>query len=305
MEDDRDGDHALVGPQRVDAKLRLAETLDGRRPDEIVLLDRRGRFVSRRSFRRRIWAIWAIALGLLVEGVVTQGLTSVIFPFSVVGTFLVLSRPRFKKHAQLRRARNLALAWRDEEARAELLAIASPGGAIRIEVERMLAAIDGRRGDFAAALDHIDRAIEELKRRKQTKQATYWICLGMRFDILVELDVDRAAAALPELAQLPATAYFRSVHHYAALAIAFHRDDPRALPDDLTLHDWARTALATNGSACRLALLAWAFDRRGDREMSEHLLEQVPAHLHVPFDRVAPGSPKLHRWVTSQPKWKG
>ena len=76
-----------------------------------------------------------------------------------------------------------------------------------------------------------------------------------------------------------------------------HTRWPDELPDDLELHDWARSALGDNAGGGRLGLLAWAFDRRGDQDMSALLLGEVESHLPVPLARLAPMVPRLHAWL--------
>jgi len=78
------------------------------------------------------------------------------------------------------------------------------------------------------------------------------------------------------------------------IAIAFAAKKPHELPDDETMHEIARVALGFHHSASVLVLLAWAFTQRGDREMANHLLEQVEERSD--FSYLASAYPSLAQW---------
>src|SRR5262249_53172065 len=79
------------------------------------------------------------------------------------------------------------------------------------------------------------------------------------------------------------------------LAIAFAADAPGELPDDETLHGWARAALLRSRFGETLISLAWAFHRRGDEEMARHLLDEAPSRIGRPSLHIT--SPRLHEWA--------
>ena len=79
--------------------------------------------------------------------------------------------------------------------------------------------------------------------------------------------------------------------------IAAEADKPDVLPDDDTLHRWARSALGRTKFGELLVSLAWAFDRRGDDDMARHLLAEAPSRIpRWSLDKTAP---RLNAWATT------
>lgn len=285
-----DGDErALVPATDAAPRLVLAESLAQRQRGQVVLLDRKGQVLGRRRARRQQAVILgSMALFLAFAGVVLG-------PSAAIGGgigYAVMLGFSWLRYRTLRRAVALLVAWRDDEARALLLEVQRRRHRREVasEVERLLGVLAWRRGEHQVALEHVERAIALGGGIGHLRTIT-------RLQLVAELDPERARTLLPELDALPTTEYFVSERRYLALVIAFNRDRPDELPDDLELHDWARAALDDNLGGGRLGLLAWAFDRRGDREMSELLLREVEAHLPVPLARTAPMWPRLHAWL--------
>jgi hypothetical protein len=294
--DDEDRERALVvaGTPADPPKVALAESIAGHRKGELIALDQRGELISRSRARRKMIALYAATTALLVASAVVSGATSLIFPLAIGGAAGSLVHLLSRK---LRRAMALMAAWRNDEARATLLDIRSRRGVVGVEVERMLGLLAWRKGDLVEALAHVDRAIALLGAKRNVR---YWLCLVARVELLIELDLDRAIPLVPALDQLPKAEYFINERRYVALQIAFRTDAPDTLPADDELFDWAKSALADNNGGFRIGLLAWAFDRRGDREMADHLLREVKSHLQMPFADMEPIAPRLYAWLVSQ-----
>ena len=77
------------------------------------------------------------------------------------------------------------------------------------------------------------------------------------------------------------------------LKIAADADAPDALPDNDTLHGWARAALGRTRFGEMLVALAWAFHRRGDDDMARHLLAEAPSR--IPRSSLEKTSPRVGR----------
>ena len=107
--------------------------------------------------------------------------------------------------------------------------------------------------------------------------------------------VDAARTARVELDDAPRGDYFAMELALTDLMIAFHAGDAVRLPDDEELYDWAKASLRTSRFGVSVALLAWAFLERGDREMAGHLLREAPARLATEF--LPESAPKLSRWL--------
>jgi hypothetical protein len=289
-------DHALVvaGPTAEPPKLALAESIAGHRRGELIALDNRGHLLSRTRARRKLIGLYAATAALLVVSAIVSGPASLIAPLAVGGAAGGYVHVRYRK---LRRAMALMAAWRNDEARAMLLDIPARRGTVGVEVERMLGLLAWRRGELDEALVHVDRALALLGERRNVR---YWLCFVAKVELLVELDLERARPLLPALERLPAAEYFANERRYVALQVALHTDAPDSLPADDELFDWAKSALADNNGGFRIGLLAWAFDRRGDRDMADHLLREVRSHLQMPFADMAPIAPRLHAWLVSQ-----
>ncbi|HVV87092.1 MAG TPA: hypothetical protein VHE35_28830 [Kofleriaceae bacterium] len=297
MADERDdgGEPGRALATQAAPKIELARSLAGRKPGQAIVLDKRGDLVTPGRLRR-----WRLANAALTAAVVAAGGMLWGPPALIGGAVGVMIGVviRNARYGRLRRAFALMSARRDDEARVLLREIVARGARrnVMLTAERLLAVCAFRAGEHQAALEHIERARGLLRERERRTLFARMLTL-LEVVVLLEVDVDRAAAKLRELDGLPATEYFTNERRYLKLAMAFHRDRPDELPDDLELHDWARAALDDNDGGGRLALLAWAFDRRGDTEMTELLLRAVESHMPIPLARLQPSVPKLYAWV--------
>jgi hypothetical protein len=89
--------------------------------------------------------------------------------------------------------------------------------------------------------------------------------------------------------------YLEMMVEATELTIAAAADTPDALPDDDTLHRWARAALGRTRFGEILVSLAWAFHRRGDDDMARHLLAEAPSR--IPRWSLDKTSPRLDAWA--------
>ena len=111
-------------------------------------------------------------------------------------------------------------------------------------------------------------------------------------------EIERARTAREEAEAAPRGDYFYMERMLADLMIGFHADSLDPLPDIETLYEWAKDALRTNQFGLAVVLLAWAFDRHGEVEMTEHLLAEAPERLRATF--FAEAVPAVHDWMRAR-----
>ena len=293
--DDDDDSARALALRSAPPKLKLAESLADRRPGEIVAVDQQGHVIGRRTIRRRQ------AVSLVSSALIVVAMTIVFGPAAAIGGAIGavgVGLVRTRRYRKIRRALALVASWRNDEARVVLVTIQGSRAPrpVRMSAERLLGVVAWRAGAHKDALGHVEMAHALATAKEQRGLAGHLLAV-MRIGLLIELDVDQARALRPQLERLPDTELFIESRRAVALDFAFRIDRAEELPDDVELHDWARAALGENESGLRLGLLAWAFDRRGDAEMRDHLLGQVGSHLQVPLDRFAAMSPRLHAWL--------
>ena len=105
----------------------------------------------------------------------------------------------------------------------------------------------------------------------------------------------REAAAATGASGRPRGDYLDMLVQGTELKIAADAETPDALPDDNTLHGWARAALGRSRFGDMLVSLAWAFHRRGDDDMARHLLAEAPSR--IARSSLPQTSPRLHAWA--------
>ena len=166
----------------------------------------------------------------------------------------------------------------------------------RANLEHLRAVADRRRGDLERALVHADACARLGPPRRRAANLVYWQNQFERLSILLELGrAEPARAALAVVAGAPPGEWFVWQRRKARLHAAFAGcAEP---PDDETLHAWARDALGYNHTGILCGLLGWAFDRRGDAEMSALCLREAPARFLRGPEPVATGYPRLWAWL--------
>lgn len=281
---------------------KVSSSLESSRVGEVMLLDRRGQVLSPRQ--SRAYSAWGwVRLGLVggSVGVVTAALfgsgiagIACVFAFAGPIAWQLRLQPAFK------RALALAAAGRREEARAafEALELRGMPDSYRPMLDTQMGGVLWLLGEHTAALERYNRAVDAYRRSRRYKDHPgYWVCAFNRAQILASTgDVERAEKLSRELRDAPDGEYFRMEHMLTELLLAFHADDPDRLTEDL--YDWARDSLATNRMGLSVVLLAWAFDRRGDADMRDHMLSEAPERLEGYY--LEDSAPRVHAWMQAQ-----
>lgn len=295
-----DGQSDIDRP-RSEPKLKLASSLQDARVGELMLLDNEGQVLDPR--RRRwhnvtSWSIWlgmsaalAVTWGLLVESALLGGLLGAWF---VATPFL-----RVRTLRRVQRAVALVAAGERDRARVaidELLSKNTPK-AYFPTLLFLRSKLAWQSGDHKDALDRYTNAMQRLHiERHPRNRVLYWACAFDRIQLLAVMgDIERARAAREEAEAAPHGDYFYMERMLADLMIGFHSDSLEPLPDIETLYDWAKDALRTNQFGLAVVLLAWAFDRHGEDEMTEHLLAEAPERLRATF--FVEAVPAVHAWM--------
>ena len=199
-------------------------------------------------------------------------------------------------------------ACRWEAAHSALLALErkrSPAGR-RPTAQVMLATLESLLGQPQQALDRIERAQAALAKLRESSRVLRCQATAVRAAALATLErFDDARRARDQLVREAAVAaggsdrprgdYLDMLVQATELKIAADADTPDALPDDDTLHRWARAALGRTRFGEMLVCLAWAFHRRGDDDMARHLLTEAPSR--IPRSSLETTSPRLHAWA--------
>jgi hypothetical protein len=272
--------------------LRIADELERLQPDEMVAIHRDGRVLGRTQRRVRIGlafgaigaaCAWTIALAPPV-GIVYTGL---------VGAFVAA---RLRGARKLNAVPRLIRAERLDDAERVIERLDRGGWRQRAMAQygRMLVA--HRRGQLDAALAASERCAQLLTGPDRFLYAVYWMNVMARAMLLLELGRD-ADAALARVAQAPDGEVFAIAKREVALLRAFVRDRADELGDDDALHARAKDALRYNHTGLTIALLAWAYGRRGDDEMCAHLVAEVAPRCQHGVALLARMHPRVWAWL--------
>jgi tetratricopeptide (TPR) repeat protein len=280
-------------------KERFAKDFASARPGEIVAHDCKGRFLSQARINRakRTGGLIGAAAGVTVV-VASAGAGGLATMFVAGIGLLVLGqvvRVRLRKYAALRKINALLMAGDRDGARAVLDTISAraprPFEASRLAMEASLAYTFG---DHRGAIERCERVIAMLPepRFQVLREACHVSCAG------AHAEMGDVARAREHRSKLDASRPRESLEKLWIIAvdahIAFAADSPGDLPDDVTLHEWARLALEFHHSGGALVGLAWAFDRRGDAEMAELLLDAATDRSDASY--FAEAYPRLEAW---------
>ena len=278
---------------------RVAHSLREALPGDLLHVDRRGEVLSRAQLlRARTFALVRLTAYAAVLGVVVGGLASSILPGVIAGglTVALLHRRNARPRRALARVSALMSSGQVVEARAVLATLdgptLDPGWSFaRARFEYRL---DWMEGAHARALAKCVRLCRRY-RHGQTLQDGVWL-LAI---------AGRAGAARKLLAAMP-----RDVGEWgtlrrssAELRIAFLAGALPAAWDSDRLHDAARVVLQTSLFGGMCALLAWAFEQRGDVEMMRHMLAETPARLGA--YPLAVLDPPLDAWFVAAERREG
>jgi hypothetical protein len=288
---------------QAEAKLswRVSSSLESSRPGEVLMLDNQGDVVDGRAMRRAAWRNWSLLFGFtgataaLVGAMVASPAVGVLAATVGLGVMLRQSR---HGHS-LRQALVLASSGRRDQAAAAVGEIERRGvhPAYRAVVDYLAGKLAWQHGRYEDALGRFERVDSLLRKtRRPEDSGLYWICAFERaqlFAVMGRLPDARRVRA--ELEGSPRGEYFAMELALTDLMIAFHADAPDELPRDEDLFDWGKQMLRVSRFGANVALMAWAFEARGEPEMAKLCLRH--ASERIEFEFLADTVPKLHAWL--------
>jgi hypothetical protein len=307
-DDSPDGaSRALTARRPPPSRLPAARSLADAAPGEMVYVDRHGQSLSPRQVRAMYAASWAFMLaGGGLVGVVYGVLVSPTVGVIAAVTVELLTLLRMRHWPALRAALAHVAVQQWEQAHAALLALEGrrlPAGQ-RQTVQVILAGVEALLGQPQQAVDRLDRVrpllaawsgygSRLLRCQAASVRAGALTTLG-RFEDARRAR-DELAGAATRTADRQRGDYLDMIIQSTDLQIASEADTPDALPDDDTLHRWARAALGRTRFGELLVSLAWAFQRRGDDDMARPLLSEAPSR--IPRWSLDVTSPRLDAWA--------
>jgi hypothetical protein len=310
-DDDRAGGASkeLLVAQPTPSRLAMAASLAEAAPCEMVAVNRRGQALGRRQMALMKAASWTViaASGLfagLVYGALLSPLAGVIAGVAI--ELLALFKLRHWPGFRTAMAQVAASRW--EEAHSALLRLEQkrlPPGQ-RHAAQVLLGALEALLGRPEQSLHRLERArpslawrgsgARVLRSQAASVRATSLATLGRFVEARRARDeLVREADAAAGRSERGRGDYLEMLIQMTELTIAAEADDPAALPDDDTLHGWARAALGRTRFGEMLVSLAWAFHRRGDDDMARHLLPEAVSR--IPRWSLAATSPRLDAWA--------
>jgi len=305
-----DGAPLAVRPANQSSALRAARSVAAAAAGEVIFLDRQGQVVGPRQVafaRARTWAV----LGTMVAGVglVYGALFSLPVGVAAGAVTALAMTIRLRNWPRYRAALALVSSYRWEEAHAAMKELLNrrlpPYWQTHLQVD--LSRMDCLLGHADTALARLDALLPRLRAtatshslnlrwRAEMLRAAILAGVGQLDDARRQRDAVATQIEAWEARHRRARGEIHDVTLQALdLAIAFHGDRPDWLPDDQTLHDWARAALLRNQFGSMLVYLAWAFERRGDADMARHLLSEAPAR--TPRSSLHIEAPRLQAWA--------
>lgn len=273
---------------------RIANSLAEANPQDLVHIDAAGRVRTRG--RARVYSVlyWG-SLATLIG--VEAYLGYLLFDLPGLSIAAVLGGYVgwiFGRLRQLQRGIALGAESRLDEAEERLEKVAHGRlvpRRLRARALGGLASIASLRGDPELALSRVREALSIWRRSKRPMAQ---IARYAEVQLLTRLGkTDEARARLSELGPAPEGEYLRLGHHTIELYLAFVEGEHSL--DDAELHERASFALGITSAASLLALLAWAFRRNGDEEMTALLLSE--ARDRHPGKILAKRMPDLQRWI--------
>ena len=308
---DEEGDRAqLAEVPRGDQPLRAARSVAAASAGEVIVLDRQGQVLGPRQVAIAQARAWVL-LGAMVGGV---GLFYGALFSTTAGVFAgagaaVLVGIQMRHWPRYRAALALTSSYRWEEAHAAMLALIKTRlpAYWKKHLQVGLAGLDSLLGRPQEALDRLDALLPEVRAASGGYPVLLrWRAELLRAGVLARLgrliesrrqrdDVAAQMQTWESRRRRPRGEYFDVMLQSVDLAIAFEADEPDGLPDDETLHGWARAALLRSRFGSILVYLAWAFERRGDGDMARHLLAEAPARM--PRSSLPTEAPRLHAWA--------
>jgi hypothetical protein len=296
MSDEDPGDArlaALAARERPPAA-KLAASLQEASRHDLVHVDRKGQVRSPARFRLLQYGAYGLMVGIV--GGATVLYYAILGPAGVgVGAALGLWYGAIARHnLVLRRGLELLVADRIDEAAASLGGLLSAPlvpRRVRAAAEQNLGIcrMIGGRYDEALALHR--SAIARWGRSRSPL-----LPMARHGEVYALVNLGRLPEARERFTALgpPPEGDYLKVHHWSVelyLALA----EGKHLLAETELYLRARVALGITTAAGLLGLLAWAYDRSGDRDMSQHLLREcLDRHLGP---RLSGCMPLLQRWL--------
>lgn len=304
------GDERALLVRPVDpSRLPTARSLADAGPGEMVVVDRRGQSLTGRQVAVSRAASWAIIVaGPLTVGLMYGAMLSPTVGIIAGAALQLLTAFRMRHWPALRAAIAYTVAYRWEEAHAALTALETKplSAGQRHTTQVLLASLELLLGRPQQAIDRLERAHADLSKGRGSSHVLRCQVIALkaetlstlgRFDearrdrdqLLREVDATTGASGRPR------GDYLDMLVQGTELKIAADADTPDALPDDDTLHRWAKAALGRSRFGDMLVSLAWAFHRRGDDDMARHLLAEAPSR--IPRSSLPQTAPRLHAWA--------
>jgi hypothetical protein len=278
---------ALVRP-------RVAESLDGAEPGQLVYAGRDGSIIPPARARRRSAAVLGLAGTAYAVGV---GMSIAYLPIMLVPYGLIGLRSGLTIRATL--ALNRVAVLMQDDRIAEARALARPI-ADAWWMPRMWRGLALYRLAWCSAYERdYDRALALLhaaRPRLSPRMVHAKVARYSEVQFLVSLGrLDEARLIFTQIGPAPDGELLRVAHWETELYLAFG-EGKHALDDD-ALHDRVRKALAMNRSRLFLILLAWAHEVAGDRDQMGFLLGQADER-RTPKDRIPS---KVEAWLADHP----
>jgi len=271
--------------------LRIADKLTSLQADQQVYIDRDGRVVDRK-FRRRRYAVYFGGLGAACTIALVLNPA---FGLVYTGVLGAMVARRFRRAAQVERIPRLIRAQRFEEAERELAALEQRGQRAFGAYGRCLIAC--HRGQLDAALAEARRC-EGLTRDRPRFQTLHWNAQFLLASLLLEQGLfGEGEAAVEAAMKAPDGEYYATLKLGLAVLRAFVTDQPESLGSDDELHDRVRVALRYNHDGMTVALLGWAYERRGDADMAAHMVAEAPARFLWGAELIERMHPRVWTWL--------
>ena len=279
---------------------RVANTLEEAGPRDLVHIDARGRVRSRAKARVLATLYWGTLTALVgVEAFLGHSL------FGLPGLSIAAALGGYMgwvgtRLIYLRRGLELLTESKLDDADAFFQRVANARlvpRRLRARAWGGLAATASVRGDPETALAHLR---ESLRLQGKSRRAIGLAAKHSEIKLLARLGrIPEARELMALLPQGEPKGEYTLLSHYSTHLYVAFRDGKHDF-DDGALHDMAAFALPITSAAPLLALLAWAFEKNGDADMRELLLDE--ALDRHPGDLLSMTMPNLQRWMDEAPR---
>jgi len=274
--------------------IRLADRLDKLRPGEMVAVGRDGNVLDRRTRVRRAILPLAMIGAFSTWAIITAPVVGIAY-VAFVGGWIGLT---MRWARTINKIGRLIRAQRFDDAERAIAALERRGRRDKGIAAFYRALLAQHRGDSEAAVVAA-RACEQILTSpdKRTYYA-YWANAFVLAGALYELGrVDEAKAAHERANRAPDGEFYRHMKRGLEAQRAFATGRHEELGTDDDLHDRVREALRYNHTGLTVALLAWAYDQRGDAEMASHLAGEVGSRCIYGLESIERMHPRVWAWL--------